>query len=137
MIVARRGFTLVETAVAFGLMAMLIAVCLQMLSTMAAERRAVERRAVAMQEAANVVERIAALPWEQLTPERLSAMDLSRSVQESLPGGVAQVSLEPVEADPSARQIRVEITWVHPADNSEAPVSLRFWAYAPRGGTLP
>jgi hypothetical protein len=116
---------------------MLMAVCLQMLATTAAERRAVERRAVALQEAANIVERIAALPWEQLTPERLAAMELSRSVQESLPGGVAQVSLEPVEADPRARQIRVEITWVHRADNSQAPVALSFWAYAPRGGTLP
>jgi hypothetical protein len=132
MIVPRRGVVLLEIIAAFGLMAVLVAVCLQMLSVTALARRAVERRAVALQEATNLLERVSTLPWSDITAERLSKFDVAPSVREILPGVAARLAVEATgDAGPPAKQIRVEITWSNAAGDTDAPLCLCAWTYAP------
>jgi len=86
MSVSRRGVVLLEVVAACGLMAVLVAVCLQMLAVTAATRRTVERRAIALQEAANLLERASALAWPDITPERLAEIDLGPRCAKSFRG---------------------------------------------------
>jgi Tfp pilus assembly protein PilV len=130
---SRHGFVLLEVVVAFGLLAVLIAVCLQMLSATAAGRRAAERRAVALQEAANIMERIAAMPWDQITGERLQEIELSPSVREILPGAAVNLTTEAAsDAGPPGKHVGLEITWTNAVGDRDAPVRLSYWTYASR-----
>ena len=65
----RRAFTAVEVALAVFLMAVAMTATVQVLGWVASERRAVERRQWAVQEVANLMERLTAAPWERVTPE--------------------------------------------------------------------
>lgn len=126
-----RGVVLLEVVVAFGLLAVLITVCLKMMVSTAVGRRAVERRAVALQEAANIIERIAAMPWDQVTPERLADVELSPQVREILPGAAVELKVEAsADAGPPGKRVGLEITWTNAAGDSDAPVRLSYWAYA-------
>ena len=135
--VSRRGIVLLELVVAFGLFAVLIALCLQMFLSTAAARRASERRAGALVESGNLVERAAALPWNEVTPERLADFKLSSSVEEILPHAVVKATLEPSTEGPRAKHVQVEITWNNPSGVADAPVRLSYWAYAPAGEKSP
>lgn len=122
---------MLEVVAACGLMAVLLAVCLQMLALTAATRRTVERRAIALQEAANLLERASVLAWQDVTPEQLATVDLTPSVREILPGAVAHWSVAATnEPGPLAKQVRVEINWTNPAGQTDAPVRLSSWRYA-------
>ena len=68
----RRGMTLLELAVAGTLLGTLLVVCLQLLQATAAQRRAADQRQLALLEVGNVLERLAARPWADLTPESAS-----------------------------------------------------------------
>ena len=72
---------MLELIAACGLMATLLLVSLNLVALTAAERRTIERRVVAQQEAANLIERVAALPWGEITDERLATFKLSPGAQ--------------------------------------------------------
>jgi hypothetical protein len=127
----RRGIMLLEAAVAFGLLAVLIAICLQMLAATAAARRAVDRRAIAAQEGANLIERLTAMPWDKITPEGLVEVPLSSSIQELLPGAAAKITVAPSsDPGPQSKHLALEITWTGPTGETESPVRLDYWTYA-------
>jgi len=65
----RRGFSLMEITAAGILLVAMLAVCLQLFRATALQRRGLQARRIATQEAANVMERLCARSWEQLTPE--------------------------------------------------------------------
>ncbi len=136
MVRSRRAVALMEVIAAAALLAVLATVCLRMFAFSALERRTAQRRAVAMQEVANTVERVAALPWAQITSERLAQIELSPNVQQILPGGALKLSVEPSATGPPARKVRVEITWTNAAGGVDAPVRLAYWAF-PRPGESP
>ena len=66
----RRGaFAAIELTVATILLVVAMTLAVQALGWVAAERRATERRAAAVREAANLMERLTARPFDQITPE--------------------------------------------------------------------
>lgn len=129
----QRGFTILEVMVAAALTALLVTMCVRMLTSSAAQRRGAERRSVALEEAANVAESVAALPWDELTSERVGQIQLSESARQALGNGSLKVSLEPAASGPASKQIRVQLTWPNPA-GGEATVELSSWAFAPGKG---
>ena len=76
----RRGVLLIEVIAACGLTAVLLALCVQMLSLTALERRHIERRAIALQEAANLIERASAMPFDELSDAKLAELTISPEV---------------------------------------------------------
>jgi Tfp pilus assembly protein PilV len=124
----RRGVMIVEVLVACGLLAVLLAVSAQLLSATAHARRASERRAIALAQAANVIERVRALPFAEVTPERLAAIELPPQVREILPDAVAKVSVEEESAEVPAKRVRVEVQWKSAA-GAEPPARLTYWVY--------
>jgi hypothetical protein len=133
----RRGVVLLEVVVGCGLLAVLLAVCVQLLSVTALERRDIERRAIAMEEAANLIERVAAMPYTDITPEALKKIKLSPDVEQILPGGSAQLSVDAEEGEVPAKRVHVAIQWSTPAGTTETPARLTYWVYPPPPGDSP
>jgi Tfp pilus assembly protein PilV len=127
----RRGATLLEAAIAAGLLAVLMTAWLRVATFVAVERRVAEKRAIALQELAGAIERARALPWSQLTPDELATIHLSPQVEACLPGATLSWTVTPATSGPSARHIRAEIAWQSPTGAPSAPVRLSYWAYAP------
>jgi prepilin-type N-terminal cleavage/methylation domain-containing protein len=125
-----RGFTIVEMIAASALTAMLVTMCVQMLSSTSVQRRSAERRMIALEEAANVTESIGSLAWEELTPERIAQYRLSEPAQQILGGGALKIWLEPATSGPPAKLVRVEITWPAAGGGIDAPVRLSSWVFS-------
>ena len=135
----RRAFTLLEVSVAGVLLVALMAAAVQMLAWVAAERRASERRQWAMQEAANVMERITAQPWESLTSEdpdsgRLASVELSPHAQQMLPEAELHVTVASEPEQPDAKRLIVAVRWQRRPGEQPAQVRLTSWVYR-RGGS--
>ena len=71
----RRGSLLVEVAMATVLLMIAMTLTVKVLGFVALERRACERRQRAMLEVANLMERITAYPFDEVTPELAKAAD--------------------------------------------------------------
>jgi hypothetical protein len=127
----RRGVILIEVIVACGLAAVLLTVCVQVLTLMAVERRGVERRAIGLQEAANLVEQASAIPFEQLTKEKLNAMSIDSALATLLPDGKAYFSVEEEWEPLPSKRVSVELSWLGAGRRREAPVRLTTWVFAP------
>jgi hypothetical protein len=120
-----------EALVAAALLAVLLVISLRVLAAAALERRAIEKRAVALEVAAGAIERATAVPWDQLTPERLAEIRLPPSVERILAGAKLTWTLEPAGSGPAAKHIRAELAWRSPTGAPEAPLRLSYWVYAP------
>lgn len=98
----------------------------QILTVVANQRRLARQRAAAVLEAGNLMEQIAARPWEQAAPGQ-SPVSLSRVCRQWLPG--AELKVEITGEEPDARRIRIEITWHDPSGQPAAPVCLAGWKF--------
>lgn len=121
----RRAYILAETVAAGLILGAAMILTVRLLGWTAAERRAAERRGWAVQEAANAMEALAALPFDRLTAETATATarlsDLAGAV---LPEG--QVEARVVE-DPPMKRIDVRVRWKGTAGLPEMPVRLTAW----------
>jgi hypothetical protein len=129
----RRGFGLVEMAMTGVLIAAGMAATLQVVSWVALSRRAVERRERAVVEASNLMERICARPWEEITTESLGTLRLSEAASAFLVASSLNVKVEPIEANPARKKITLEIRWRDRSGRTEAPVRLIAWAFRREG----
>ena len=127
-----RGVLLIEVLAACGLTAVLLALCVQVLSLTALERRHIERRAIALQEAANLVERASALPFDDLSAAKLAELSLSPEVVAILPQAKSAFSVTDEPGELQARRVRLEIRWLGRGGREESPVRLTFWTFAPQ-----
>ncbi len=128
----RRGVLLIEVIAACGLTAVLLALCVQMLSLTALERRHIERRAIALQVAANLIERASALPFDELSDAKLAELTISPEVGKILPQAKSVFTVSDEPGDLPARRVRLEVYWQGRGSREEAPARLTFWAFAPR-----
>lgn len=141
----RRGVTIVELSVAILLAGVVLAGVGQLLAVTAAQQREGHRRLTAMHEAANHMERLAALPWSDLTPERAAEFRLSDEAVSALPGAILTVRVREAETagseqeadDPlaalAARRLEVAVTWRNAAGRQVDPVRLTAWRFSPEG----
>ncbi|MEX2113398.1 MAG: hypothetical protein WD845_09445 [Pirellulales bacterium] len=127
----RRGVMLLEALVAGLLLAVMLGLVLRALSVTAIERRRVDHRAIALQEAAGVLERATALSWDDLDPQRLARIQLSPTVDDLLPQPTLVWTVTPDESQPGAKRIRVDLAWRDLRGQQPASVRLNYWAYAP------
>jgi len=128
----RCGISVLELLVAAVVLAVLMGLVAQMLTHLARQRRESERRMLAVQEVANVMERLAAEPLGDLTPERVQSISLSRQAERSLPGAELNIEVAVPDDQPNAKRIRVELRWQNLAGETVAPVRLTTWRYQTR-----
>ena len=125
----RRGMSLLEVSVAGVLLAALLTVCVQFLGATAARRRAMEDRQTAILEAGNVMERLGARQWHELTPETARAMELSEEAQQSLAEARLEVEVAEVPDEAGARRVAVAVHWEDGSGRPQRPVRLVAWRY--------
>jgi prepilin-type N-terminal cleavage/methylation domain-containing protein len=131
----RRGVTLVEVAVAIVLVGALGSLILESQVSRSRQQRTVQSRELAIAEAGNLMERLTALPWNDLTSEKLASLSLSEAFHQALPGAKLQATVDPSGDPPESRRIKLEIDWSDPAGQPVRPVRLTSWVY--RIGTEP
>jgi Tfp pilus assembly protein PilV len=125
----RRGSLLIELTVATAMLMIGMSLAVKVLGYAALQRRAAEQRQRAVQEVANVMERITADPFDEVTTARAKAISISPSTASSLPGAELAVEVTPSQPDPGrlARRIAVRLRWRNRAGEWEAPVRLTTW----------
>jgi len=121
---------MLELLVACVLMTAVLAVCLQIVSAAASQRQAAAHRLAAVEEASNLMERLSARPWSELTPEAAKSMRLSPEAQAALPQGALSVEITQSPNDAGAKRISVEIRWQEPGGEPARPVRLVAWRYS-------
>ncbi len=123
--------TILELVIAGALLGTLLIVCLKMLGAVADWRRESDRRQLALFEVANVMERIASLPWDELTPEAVTAVRLPDNIRQRLPGAELkiEVSDSPPERKPPSKRIVVSIRRRDRAGRMLPPVGIATWRY--------
>ena len=127
----RRGMMLLEVMVAGTLLAVLLAICVQLLSAAADQRRAADQRQSAIEELANLMERIAALPWSDLTMDLATKEQekLSPSAKSQLPGAELKIEIIPSPEEPDAKRITASLRWQNRTGQYLAPLSLTTWRH--------
>jgi Tfp pilus assembly protein PilV len=125
----RSGSLLVEVAMAAVLLMIAMTLTVKVIGLVALERRASERRQRALLEVANVMERITAYPFDQVTPELAGRLTLSPAARQSLPDSELAVNVAASEPGPSrsAKRIAISLRWRGHDGEWVAPVRLTSW----------
>jgi Tfp pilus assembly protein PilV len=128
----RGAFTACEVALAVFLLAVAMTTTVQVLGWVASERRAVERRQLAIQEVANLMEHVTAQPWDQVTPDSARALSLSEEIRRALPGPELTIDVQESDAPLAEKRVAIRLRWHNRAGLWEAPVRLSAWIARPR-----
>lgn len=125
----RRGFTLIEALAAAAVLMVVTGLVVKTVGWSVVERRAAARRLWAQQEAANIMERVTARPYAELTSDAAEDVELSAAAGRMLPDGQLDVSIEDATGALPARKINVSIHWRNPAGEHVSPVRLTAWVF--------
>jgi hypothetical protein len=128
----RPAFAAAEIALSILLLAVVMTTTVHVLGLVAGERRAVERRELAIQEAANVMERLTAEPWDGVTPELARGIALSDGLRRALPGPELAIEVDEKDAAAGSKRVAVRLRWRNRAGGWEAPVRVTAWITRPR-----
>ena len=131
---ARRGALLLELVVAGALLGTLMVISLQLLAATAEQRRVADQRQLALFEVENAMERLAARPWNELTPQAAAAGQLPPSVRDRLPGAEVKVEVTAPPAEPLAKRIAVSLRWQDNAGQFVKPVRIVTWRWKEKAG---
>lgn len=126
---SRRGGMMIELVVAGILAGALLVVCLQLLSGVLAQRRASDMRQCALMELDNIMERLTARPWDELTADSLSREKLSSWATRQLPGAELKIAVTTPSDDPNAKRIAASLRWQDRSGRLLAPMILTTWKY--------
>ena len=131
----RPGFGLIEMAVAGVLIVVAMTVTVQVVGWIALERKAVERRERSLLEAENLLERIVATPWGELTTESAARFRVSEATAKFLRNPTLGLAVAAFDDAPARKKVSVELRWLDRSGRPEAPVRLVAWTY--RRGEAP
>ena len=126
---ARQGSTVIEMTVSLIVLTVLIGVMTQALLTISHQRRAIQRRQLALQDAANLMEEIMVLPWDDAEKERIRNFQLSDQTNDALPSATLEFDIVDEAAQPRAKRVTITISWLNRAGQIAKPVKLTAWKY--------
>jgi hypothetical protein len=127
---ARRGSLLLETTVAIVILAVAIVAVAHTMAVLSVQRQSAERQTLAMQEAANLMERIYVLPVDEITTEKVATLKLPAACRQRLPGAKLGVAVESLDQDPPAKRISIEIEWTGHGGVRSRPIRVTAWKHA-------
>lgn len=125
----RGGFTLVELIVAGVVLGAVMTLTMQLLAAVTRQHQEAQRRQLAMIELENVLERITAGNFEQVTAEVMAEIHPSDEIARRLPSCELSVSLHEPGGPPAAKRITVSMRWLNRQGQFVAPVRLVTWVY--------
>ena len=130
----RDGFTLTETLVAGIILATAFTVATQMLIAASTQRKALDVRQIALIEAGNVMERLAAEPWSKLDATELGKWKLGPQAARALPDAKLKIQFKPTSGkpdnkEPAAKRLTVIVFYGGTDDQPAREVRLVAWRY--------
>ena len=123
----RSGALLLELVISGLVLGVILATAIPMLGWVARERKLSEQREAAILEVANLMERVGRLPWDDLTPERLTEFRPSPELLRQLPDARLSTAAEPDPADSRLKRVRIELHWESAPGKLAPPVKLAAW----------
>jgi hypothetical protein len=126
---ARRGSLLAEVTMAAVLLMIAMTLTVKVMGYAGIERRATERRQRALLEVANLMERITAYQFDEVTSGLAGRMTLSDEARRSLPDPelVVNVAEKPSGVGRKAKRIAISLRWRGRSGEWERPVRLTSW----------
>jgi hypothetical protein len=118
-----------ETCVALLLLSVLTTLCLQFFAAASDQRRQVYAQLAATQEAANLLERIEALEWNELTTASAAKLQLSAQARQTLPDARVEMLIDGPTGTPPARRVTASVRWRPQLGEPEREVRLVVWRY--------
>lgn len=125
----RPGYLMLELTAATVLLCVMLGMFVQAVAWTSQERRSIDRRAVALQEAANLLDQLTELPWSELTPERAKLCGMSAEAAAILPRATLEVALGEPTGEPPARRVAISLHWQGDHGQDDGPVRLTAWTY--------
>jgi prepilin-type N-terminal cleavage/methylation domain-containing protein len=125
----RRGFTLIEIAVAMVVLAVLTTLCLNFFAAVNGRQKEQRAELAATQEAASAMERLAATAWDDLAKKNSEQFALSPQARKALPEGRMDVKIGEAVGTPPARRIGVTVFWRPQLGEPERKAQLIAWRY--------
>jgi Tfp pilus assembly protein PilV len=126
---ARRGTLLAEVTMAAVLLMIAMTLTVKVMGYAGIERRATERRQRALYEVANLMERITAHRFDEVTGGLAQRMTLSDEARRTLPDPELVVDVADTEpgAGRKAKRIGISLRWRGRSGEWERPVRLTSW----------
>lgn len=123
----RRGALLVEVIVGCVMLGVFLVAVVPMVTWVRTSRLTAESQQVAVNELANLMEHVAALPPADRTEEGLRQLTLSRSALAVLDDASLTVAIQPSEQLSDLQQVTLSLTWTDHAGQQVRPVRLSAW----------
>lgn len=119
---------MLETVAAIGIMATAVAIGAQAAQMTAQQRRSEHERAVALQEAANAMERLSAAQWDEITQTHLAEMRLSDEAAALLPeSSLAATVVDGRDGELATKRLAVTVAWR--AGGAQRKIALTHWRF--------
>ena len=131
--VRRRGISLIEMIVSTVLLSAVLVAAVPMIGWSFQQRHLAQKRQLANQEVANIMETIATTPWAQVTSETLGQVKLSEAAQNELNNAKLEINLKQSESDIVSKQIILKLSWSDKMNRPIAPITLTTWMYEVAG----
>ncbi len=128
-----RGSMIVELLACGALLGVVLSTAIPTLRWVIHQRKFTDQREAAMLEVDNLMERVTALDWSELTTERAVEFRLSAAVAAQLPEPHLAIAVESDAKDDAAKIVRINLTWNETSVRPAPPVRLAAWVY--RRGT--
>lgn len=129
----RRGYGLIELAIAVFLLTVSLGVMVKAVTWVGIERRAADRRIIALQYVSNVLERLAMEPYDATTSEKAKAFAAGSPPLNGLPGASWEFEVVEVKDIPVAgKRITARLRWNDRSAGWDGPVALSCWVYPRR-----
>jgi len=124
----RYGALLLELVISGAVLGVVVAAAIPTLAWIGRERQFSRQRQAAQLEVGNLMERLTALEWNELTPERGAQTALSPSLREQIPDAKLTVAVTDDTAL-EARRVLIELRWEVVPGRPAPPVRLVTWVY--------
>jgi Tfp pilus assembly protein PilE len=125
----RRGSLMIEILVCGALLAVLLATAIPTMSWVLRQRKLCDQREAALLEVDNLMERVTAVEWSELTTDRAAQFRLSDPVAAQLPDSRLEIAVETDPDDPLAKIVQIRLTWDNGPGRLAPPVRLTAWVY--------
>ena len=127
----RRGSLLAEVGISTVVLTIVMGLTVKVLGTIAHERRAASERQLGALEAGNLMERITAYPFDQVTPELARGMGVSDLTRRSLRDCELTIVVsggdKSATGGPRAKRVMIRLRWKGAGGQWQAPVRLTSW----------
>lgn len=124
----RSGSLMIELVICGLLLGIVMSAIIPTLGWLVRERKTSQERQAAILEVGNLMERLSALDWEDLTPERAAQFKVSDALARQLPEANLAISIEADDSE-STKHILIELKWEIAHGGPAPPVGLAAWMY--------